>query len=204
MPETETPTAPAAPAAPTPAEPSTPNGEHGFPANTPVSEMDVEQREAYWKHQAKVHETAWKKRAGDLTPEKLQELRDKADRHDALERELMSDKDKAVVEAREAARAEALASVTPRLVAAEFKAAAAGRVEPDRLATILEPLDLSKFLDGDEVDTDKVAAFVDGIAPAAAPPPKGPTSAGQGRRESSTGPSVASGRDLYRAQRGKK
>jgi hypothetical protein len=199
----ETDTAPV-PAPQAPAEPSTPSGEPEFPAETPLSEMTLEQREAYWKHQAKVHETAWKKRAGDLTPEKVQELRDKAARHDALERELMSDKDKAVAEARDAAKAEALASVTPRLVAAEFKAAAAGRVEPARLATILEPLDLSKFLNGDEVDTDKVAAFVDGIAPATAPQPKGPTSTGQGRRESSTGPSVASGRDLYRAQRGKK
>lgn len=201
MPETAPVTEPTTPPA-VPVQPA-PSNDKGFPENKPIAEMKPEEQAAYWKHQSRKHEE--RSRAFDgLTPEALAELRDKAERHAALERELMSDKDKAVAEARDAAKAEALASVTPKLVAAEFKAAAAGRVEPDRLATILEPLDLSKFLSGDVVDTDKVAAFVDGIAPAAAPQPKGPTSAGQGRRESSTGPSVASGRDLYRAQRGKK
>jgi hypothetical protein len=168
--------------------------------------MTVEQQAAYWRTQARKHEDRVK--AVGLTPEQVKELRDKATKHDALERELMSDKDKAVAEARESARREARAEVLPALVAAEFRAAAGNRIESARLATILEPLDLSKFLtDNGEVDTDKVTAYVNGVAPGTGTglqqPPRGPSASGQGRRDSSAQPSVASGRERY-AQRHKK
>lgn len=188
------PTAPAKPA-----EPSTPSGDNGFPADTPISEMTGEQRENYWKHQARKHEATVKAR-GDYD-----DLKAKAAKHDALERELMSDKDKAVAEAKDSARAEAFAAVTPRLVAAEIRAAAAGRIEADRLAGLIAPLgDMAWFIKDGEVDTDKVSAFVNASAAPAAQQQKGPTAQGQGRRDSSTGPSLASGRELYLAQNKKR
>jgi len=175
----------------------------GFPANTPVAEMNVDQQAAYWKYQARRHEDRVKAYGG-LTPEQLADLRKKAEQHDALEFELMSDKDKAVAEAAQQARWAAEAEITPRLVNAEFRVAAAGRIEPDRLATILEPLDLGKFLTDDgDVDTAKVSAFIDGIAPATGNHTRrGPSPEGHGRRDSSALPerSVAAGRDLYRAR----
>jgi hypothetical protein len=186
-----------------PPEPTKQAADPGFPANTPVAEMSVDQQAAYWKHQARRHEDRVKAYGG-LTPEQLADLRKKAESHDALEFELMSDKDKAVAEAAQQARWAAEAEITPRLVNAEFRVAAAGRIEPDRLATILEPLDLGKFLTDDgEVDTAKVSAFIDGIAPVTGTPAprRGPSPEGHGRRESkATGQSVASGRDLYRAR----
>ena len=202
---------PPAPAPPKPGPPAPAPADPGFPADTPTAEMTNEQQLAYWKHQAKVHETAWKKRAGDLSPEKVQELRDKAARADALEYELGTDKDKAVADAKKAAVAEASSTYLPRLVSAEFRAEAAGRIAPERLATILEPLDMSKFLTSDgDVDTAKVTAFVNGISPdtgAGNPPPArkpGPSSTGQGNRGGSASPSVASGRELYLARHPRK
>jgi len=205
MAETTPPVTPPVPTPPPVEQPKAP--ETGFPADTPVAEMSLEQREAYWKHQAKYHETAWKKRSSDLSPDKIQELRDKARRHDELEQELMSDKDKAVADAKKTAAAEVTSTYMPRLVSAEFRAAAAGRIDAERMATILEPLDMSKFLtDNGDVDTVKVTAFVDGIAPPSAPVarPVGPSPAGLGQRPSSTTPSVASGRALYQEMYGKK
>lgn len=197
----EPPDQPPDPAPPAPA----PQPDRGFPENTPVAEMTVEQQAAYWKHQSRRHEDRVKAYGG-LTPEQLAELRTKAERADALDFELMSDKDKAVSEAAQNARWAAEAEIMPRLVDAEFRAAAAGRIEPDKLATILEPLDKSRFLtDNGDVDTDKVNAFVDGIAPdrgTEPPPRRGPSPAGHGRRDSSATPgqSVASGRELYRSR----
>ena len=176
--------------------PAATGGGKGFPEGTPVASMKPEEQVAYWKHQSRRHEDRVKQFDG-LTPEALADLRSKAERHDALERELLSDKDKAVLEAQEAAKAETLKSVTPRLVAAEFKAAAAGRIEADRLKDLLEPLDLSKFLTAKgEVDEAKVASYVDGIAPAAGPQRRGPSSVGLGSRQHSTGAPGDQGRAM--------
>jgi hypothetical protein len=74
----------------------------------------------------------------------------------------------------------------PNLVRAEFKAALTGRVKAEELeqkvATIVDPLDTSKFLtaDGTAVDAAKVTAFVDGIAPATGTRPSGPPNHGAG------------------------
>lgn len=174
----------------------------GFPANTPWQDMTPAEQVSYWQHQSRRHEDRVK--AIGLTPEQVKDLRDKAARHDALEREMMSDKDKAVAEATDRAKADAYATVIPKLVAAEFKAAAAGRIEAERLTTIIEPLDLAKFLtDSGDVDTEKVSRFVDGIAPAkgsdSTTTKLGPSAHGQGVRagSSAAGASVASGRELY-------
>lgn len=174
-------------------------GDLGFPPNTPVAEMTDKQAAAYWKHQSRQHEQ--RNRAyGNLTPEQLQELRTKAERADALEYDLSSDKDKAVADATKAASDAKDAEYRPLLVAAKFEAVSAGRIEPEKLATILEPLDLTKFLTADgKVDTAKVQSYVDGIAPARGNnnggQPLGPSGAGAGRRQSSqTGSAFDRGR----------
>lgn len=196
------PPAPAPPAPPTPPAPPAPPADTGFPANTPLEQMTGEQQTAYWKHHARRHEDRVKA-LGNLTPEQLAEIRTKADAHDALQLELGTEAEKQAAAAKAAATAEADARYRPLLVQAKFEALAAGRIEPEKLATILEPLDLSKFLATDGTpDTDKVKAYVDGIAPAMGtpPPPRpGPSSGGMGYRGTSTpgAGSVAAGRDLY-------
>lgn len=185
--------------------------EKGYPENTPVSEMTPDQRNAYDRHmrdQNRAKAQEWKSITGDMTPEQfrahMQDLQAKAARQDALERELMSDKDKAVAEATDTAKAAARAELLPDLVHAKFEAAAAGRLTGEQISAILAPLDLKFFLDtSGKVDTAKVNTYVEQVAPAKGtngtqPPRLGPSSSGQGNRgNSTTGASVASGRDLY-------
>lgn len=185
----------------------TPPTDPGFPAETPVKDMTVDQQAAYWRHQAQKHEKEWKSwsKVHDLTPDQLQALREKADQHDALERELMSDKDKAILEAREAASSETTAKFAEKLVKAEFKSAAAGRLDAECLNNVLGPLDLTKFLDKNgDVDEAKVATYVDSIAPAATPPARrGPTASGLGATPHTPGERGAQGRAMAEKRFGK-
>lgn len=142
--------------------------DNGFPANTPIEQMTGEQRENYWKHQARKHEDRVKA-FGGLTADELAQLREKAGKHDAMERDLMGDHEKALAQATESAAADVAAVYVPRLVNAELRAAAAGSgVSAETLQTALEYVDEAKFLNdkGEDVDPDKVARFIAGIAPA--------------------------------------
>lgn len=87
---------------------------------------------------------------------------------DRLKAELMSDQEKAIKVARDEAVRETTTRMASRLVASEVRAALAGRsVDADAL---LEGLDAGRFLGDDgDVDTNAVKAWVDRIAPAAAP-----------------------------------
>ena len=83
-----------------------------------------------------------------------------------LQRAQMTDQEKAIDEARAAARAEVMGEISSKVVAAEFKAAAAGRLDDAALTNLLGGLNLASFLDeSGEVDTDKVANLVASIAP---------------------------------------
>jgi len=174
---TPAPTTPAVPTAPVvPAAPV----DNGFPANTPIEQMNGEQREAYWRHYARKHEGTVKA-FGGLTPDELTQLRDKAGKHDQLERDLLTGTEKAVAEAQDAAAADVAAVYVPRLVNAELKAAAALKgISAESLSTALEYVDPAKFLNakGEDVDTAKVTAFIDGIAPATGTTRRGPSATG--------------------------
>ena len=171
----------------------------GFPAETPLTEMTVEQREAYWKHQARKHETRVKS-LGDVDT-----LKAKAAKFDELELAKLTPAEKVIEEARAEERAKVLAeqtqTVAGRLVAAEFKVALAGRRSSEEVAALLEPLDLNKFLTSDgEVDADKVKTYAAGIAPAGRQWP----GTGQGNRGTSgktTG--VNAGKSLFEARKKK-
>lgn len=148
-------------------------GDQGFPANTPVKDMTVDQQAAYWKVQARRHESRAAAHADyDTIKTELEQLRART----------QTAEEKAIEDAKQAGRAEATASTLPRLLQAEFRAAAAGRITPEQLSSVTAPLDPKFFLTakGDEVDTAKVQTFVDGIAPAAG---KTWPDMGQGRRE---------------------
>jgi hypothetical protein len=87
---------------------------------------------------------------------------------DELRRAAMSDQERAIDEAKATTRAEVLGQVGAKIAAAEFKAAASGRLDEDQLSTLLAGLDLKAFLTADgDVDADKVGSFIDGIAPTA-------------------------------------
>jgi predicted nucleic acid-binding protein len=149
--------------------------EQGFPSDTRLADMTVEQQAAYWKHQARKHETAIKS-LGDVN-----ELRSKAEQYEALLRTTQTDQERAVEDARRTAAAEATAAARKQygglLVDAKITAATAGRLDDRQLSTLLSGLDRSRFLTATgEVNADALAEFVDGIAPAK------PADLGQGRR----------------------
>src|SRR5881227_55810 len=98
----------------------------------------------------------------------------------------MSDQERAVSEAAEKARSEAVTEVVARLggrlVISEIRAAVAGRLPNDQLDALVEHLDLSGFLnDNGEVDGTAVAAFAQRIAPEVTGSPTFPE-LGQGPR----------------------
>ena len=116
---------------------------------------------------------AAEKRARELEAE-LEEFR----------RSQLSEHERAIEEARAAARAETQAELGSRIVTAEFRAAAAGRLADDQLSVLLDTVDLTKFLaDSGEVDVDKVQAVIDGIAHR----PETATDLGQGARSATPG-----------------
>jgi hypothetical protein len=175
----------------------------GYPENTPVAEMTAEQQAAYWKAQSRKHEQRASQRSD------YDEIRAKADRYDELEREKLSEVERAKEEGRTEGRKQATREAALKLVDAKIEAAAAGRVDGEQLDGALEFLDRTRFLDdNDEVDTDKVLAFVSSIAPATGSSDKGDDKKhpdlGQGRRKGGSKASVASGSDLYAQRHGSK
>lgn len=165
----------------------------GFPADTPLAEMSVDQQLAYWKHKSRKHEA----RANAVSD--YDSVKAKAAKFDELEAAKLTPSEKAIEEARAEERAKVLAeqtkTVADRLVAAEFKVALAGRKKPEEVTALLEPLDLTKFLTSDgEVDADKVKTYAAGLAPAGRQWPD----TGQGNRGNSqktTG--VNAGKSLF-------
>lgn len=148
--------------------------ELGFPKDTPVKDMTGEQREKYWEHQAKKHEDRnkeWRNALGGKLPADL-----KADLDDleALRAAGRTDHEKAVEEAKTAAKAETRAEYGAKLVAAEFRGALAHLVTVDdqgvrdtkRRDAIIDGLNLTTYLnDNGDVDTDKVTSYAAAIAP---------------------------------------
>lgn len=80
---------------------------------------------------------------------------------ETLRKAAMSDQEKAIAEAKTAALADAQKASAPRLVRAEFRAAAAGTVDNETLDAYLEDVDLSKFIGDDgEPDVKAIAARI--------------------------------------------
>lgn len=184
-----------------------------FPANTPVVDMQVAEQAAYWRDKARKHEGRVKA-LGDLTPDALAALREKADRQDALEDELASDKDRAVKEAKTVAQSEADARYRPLLAETAFRVAIGDRKPEAEVDEFIDDLNLTRFLTDDgKVDTAKVLSRVEQFAPATGTRQdqqthrRGPSPTGQGNRGGNrTGEgdrSVDAGRELYRAGRKK-
>lgn len=124
---------------------------------TDVTETDTKD----WKAEAEKWQTLARKneeraKANSTAAKELEQLR----------QQTMSDTEKAIAQARSEGRAEALSTMTSKLVTAEVRAAAAGRMSEDQLATLIEGLNTSAFVNDDgEVDQARVSRFVDGLAP---------------------------------------
>ena len=177
-----------------------------FPANTPVVEMKPEEQAAYWQDKARKHEGRVKA-FGGLTADELATLREKAQRQDALEAEMASEKDKAVNEAKTSTQAEMDAKYRPMLAETAFRVAIGDRKPENEVDDFIADLNLARFLNDDgKVDTAKVLARVEQFAPAKGTQQqqRGPVVTGHGARGGgNSGASTLTGRELYE-QRHKK
>lgn len=134
--------APAVPPVPAPAPAPAPDPD-------PVLRPEGEQALAAWKDRAKAAEKD-AKRANDAEAE-LAKLRAAS----------MSDTEKAVAAAKAEGRTEALSTVNGRLLRAEVKAAAAGKLaDPDDACSMID-LDQFKVGDDGNVDTSAIAKAID-------------------------------------------
>lgn len=137
--------------------------DRGYPEHTPLAEMSVEQREAYHRY----HSRKWQGIAESRKD--YDAVKAKADQFDELQRQQMTPSEKALDDARRQGREEERTAQAPRLVKAEFRAMAAGRTingQPVDLDALLEDVDLTKYLKDDgDVDTAKVTARLDKLAP---------------------------------------
>ena len=124
-----------------------------------------------------------------------------------LRKEQETASEKAVREAREAAVAEERKSMAPRLVGAEFRAAAKGVLTDAQRDAFLEDADLTKYLnDKGEVDVDKVTKKVEALAPAKSEKDstkRVPRDMGQGNRSEGGKASVSSSKEDYLERRRK-
>lgn len=145
----------------------------GFPDNTPVAEMTVDQQAAYWKHQSRKHEERARSRDDyDAVKAKAAEL-------DKIREQQMTEQEKAVTKAREEALAEgkrqAAAEVNSKYTRAMLEMALTSRGRnPEQVETLLRHVNFESYATNGEPDTDAIAAYADSIA--------GPvTGGGQGR-----------------------
>ena len=143
-------------------------GDFGFPANTPVRDMTAEQQAAYWKDKSRKHE---KNRKPDDYDDKLARLAELEAQVQAAEDAKKSPDEKELEQklaaAKAAAKEEALGSILPRLVRAEF-----ARKLPDlddaALDELLEDISPSAYVKDGDVDVERVERMAKRLAPAKA------------------------------------
>lgn len=159
---------------------------YGFPADTRVAEMTDKQQAAYFRASKDTYEARLKTMP---SAEELTELRRKADAHDALNDELLTDHERELKNERARSDAAAAEKANRRVLSAELRAAVALRLPAasiqDWIDKTVPYANVSAFLGADgEIDTDKVVAYVE--THTAAPGrgingiPLGPSAAGQG------------------------
>jgi|SRR5690606_23638534 len=117
------------------------------------------------------------KRALDRMKRERNELRRELDK---LRRQAMTEQERAVAEARDTGRAEAMREMAGRLVDAEIRSAASGR--PLNVDALIANVDRSRFLTEDgEVDRDAIVSWLNELAPAQETPRRA-ADLGQGAR----------------------
>ncbi len=105
--------------------------------------------------------------------DETKDLRAKAAEADRLRKERETETEKAIREAEERGRNAALAESRPRLVLAEIRAAAAGRIDPSRLDDLVDDIDLGRYVrDDGSVDVERVRRKVDAWSPPKQEPDK--------------------------------
>jgi len=163
------------------------NNEHGYPDDTPIAEMTIEQQAAYWKRQSRKHEAAKK----DLESQ-INDPANKPLSREDLEKEI---------------RADIAKENLPAEVRAKFKSVIADRLTDEDFDEVFESIDHTKFLTAEgSVDADKVEKRANLIAPPSVKrvTRRNPaTPSHQGPRERNSASTVAAGKELFEEFSGK-
>lgn len=175
---------PTPPPAPTPPGPG-PDKDLGFPKDTPVAEMTAEQQAAYWKHNARKHETRYKDVVGDRTSE---DIKNDLAAYAEIQKQQMTPAEQALTAAREEGKTEALKTEREKTATAIFRAALeTSGVEGDDLDDLTSNFNVANFIGDDGVDTTKITNFAKRFSPSGTDTPPKRRDFGGGRRDTPGG-----------------
>lgn len=176
----------------------------GFPENTPVKDMTIEQRAAYYEHQARKHEDRNKDLLKITGGKYGNDLKALLDERENLLKDKLTDSERAIEDAKSQVRDEVTREFGPKSVRTAFELLLSDMDEQERNDAI-DLLDLTKFLnDAGDVDTAKVRKFADTLtAPADKDAGNQRQDYGAGRRGHQAKSGVAAGADLYATSRKK-
>lgn len=181
---------PALPAPGTFRDPDT-GEEYAFPGETPLAEMNGDQKAEYWRHKSRKHEGTAKARAD------YDAVKAKADQFDELQRQQQTPSEQAVNAAKDEGKREGAREAYASAAAAVLKTSLTSRGKtPEQAQAVVEATNLATFIGDNGIDTAKVETFVGSIAA----PVKGGTprpDRSQGPRVDSAPTSVSAGRDLF-------
>lgn len=128
------------------------------PAETVTESTDWKAEAEKWKSLSRKNEE--KAKANNAQLKELEEFK----------KAQMSEQDKALEAAKAEARKGAITEMGAKLVAAEVRVAAAGRLDAEKLSVLLDGLNLGKFLtDAGDPDTEAITSWVDSIVPKSDP-----------------------------------
>lgn len=137
----------------------------GFPANTPVAEMNGEQQAAYYRHQQQKWEGRFKNLVGDRS---FDEAKADLEAYAEYKKSQQTPAEQQLEQRYAQGKADATAEANTKAAKAILSATLAAQELPQaEIDGIVEPLDLTKFFteDGD-VDIDKLSAYGKRFAPA--------------------------------------
>lgn len=173
---------------------------HGFPDDTPLAEMSVDQREAYWKHKARKHENTVK-----ALPKDLEAIKSDAEKWRQSQLTPDQAKDEELRNSiREEVRKDLLKQNAPKLVSAEFKTLVGDAIPAKTLKAFLDDMDHTKYITDDgEVDTERVKNRVKDLVPEEpAPSNRRQSRTHQGVRKNEGATGISAGRALYNEMHG--
>lgn len=179
------------------ADPSDP----GFPANTPIAEMNPAEQVAYWKHQSRKHEARANER-GDYDA-----LKEKAAAFDKVQQASESEHEKALRETRETAMAEGRKAAMAESSTATVRALLEGALKmrgqsAEEIAQSTKHVDLASFVTNGDVDHDAITGLVTRLAGPIGPDTTRLPDFGQGNRgNNQPAKGVTAGAEMFAAAR---
>lgn len=129
----------------------------GYPANTRVAEMTVEQQVAYWRHHSQKHEGRYKSLVGDRS---FDDAKTALEQYAEIQRQQMTPAEQALTAAREEGKTEGITTERRKAATAIFKATLEAKDLPaDDVAELTANFSVDGYITDDGVDTTKIANF---------------------------------------------